>query len=244
MMKTVKEISRLTGISVRTLHYYDEINLLKPTQTTVKGYRLYDDTALERLHSILLFRELQFPLKEIKAILDSPNFDTQTALKEQIKLLEMRRMRLDEIIISAREILTKGAGNMSFSAFDKTEINNYADEAKQKWGHTAAYKEYEQKYSDSLNKTDELMQIFTEIGTIKHLSPNSQEAQNLINKLQNFITENYYTCTNEILKGLGQLYISDERFKNNIDKAGGIGTAEFTAKAIKGILAQRQDAFA
>lgn len=232
-MKTVKEISRLTGISVRTLHYYDEINLLKPTQTTDAGYRLYDDTALERLHSILLFRELQFPLKEIKSILDNPDFDTRTALKEQIKLLELQRNRLDEIIISAREILTKGAELMRFSAFDKTEIDKYTNEAKQKWGHTDAYKEFEDKHSDFADKTDELMQIFAEIGKIKHLSPNCKETQNQIKKLQNFITENYYTCTDEIMKNLGQMYIGDERFKNNIDKAGGIGTAEFTAEAIR-----------
>ena len=233
MMKTVKEISRLTGISVRTLHYYDEINLLKPTKTTDAGYRLYDDTALERLHSILLFRELQFPLKEIKAILDSSDFNTKTALEEQIKLLELQRNRLDEIIISAREILTKGTENMNFSTFDKTEIKKYADEAKQKWGCTDAYKEYIQKHYDSADKTDKLMQIFAEIGKIKHLSPYCEEAQNLIKKLQNFITENYYTCTDEILRGLGQMYISDERFKKSIDNAGGAGTAEFTAKAIE-----------
>lgn len=232
-MKTVKEISRLTGISVRTLHYYDEINLLKPTQTTDAGYRLYDDTTLERLHSILLFRELQFPLKEIKSILDNPDFDTRTALKEQIKLLELQRNRLDEIIISAHEILTKGAELMRFSAFDKTEIDKYTNEAKQKWGHTDAYKEFEDKHSDFADKTDELMQIFAEIGKIKHLSPNCEEAQNQIKKLQNFITENYYTCTDEIMKNLGQMYIGDERFKNNIDKAGGVGTAEFTAEAIR-----------
>ena len=232
-MKTVKEISRLTGISVRTLHYYDEINLLKPTKTTDAGYRLYDDTALERLHSILLFRELQFPLKEIKAILDSSDFNTKTALEEQIKLLELQRNRLDEIIISAREILTKGTENMNFSTFDKTEIKKYAYEAKQKWGCTDAYKEYIQKHYDSADKTDKLMQIFAEIGKIKHLSPYCEEAQNLIKKLQNFITENYYTCTDEILRGLGQMYISDERFKKSIDDAGGAGTAEFTAKAIE-----------
>lgn len=232
-MKTVKEISRLTGISVRTLHYYDEINLLKPTKTTDAGYRLYDDTALERLHSILLFRELQFPLKEIKAILDSSDFNTKTALEEQIKLLELQRNRLDEIIISAREILTKGTENMNFSTFDKTEIKKYADEAKQKWGCTDAYKEYIQKHYDSADKTDKLMQIFAEIGKIKHLSPYCEEAQNLIKKLQNFITENYYTCTDELLRGLGQMYISDERFKKSIDDAGGAGTAEFTAKAIE-----------
>lgn len=235
-MKTVKEISRLTGISVRTLHYYDEINLLKPTQTTDAGYRLYDDMALERLHNILLFRELRFPLKEIKAILDSPEFDTKIALKEQIKMLQLQRNRLDEIICSAREILTKGTENMDFSEFDKTELEQYAAEAKEKWGHTDAYKEYEQKHSNSADKTDELMQIFTEIGKIKHLTPDSSEAKKLIKKLQNFITENYYTCTDEILKNLEQMYISDERFKNNIDSAGGIGTAEFTAKIIESMM--------
>lgn len=231
-MKTVKEISRLTGVSVRTLHYYDEINLLKPTQITDAGYRLYDDMALERLHSILLFRELQFPLKEIKAILDSPDFDAEAALNEQIKLLELQKKRLDKIISSAREILTKGVNNMSFLSFDKTELEEFTAEAKEKWGHTDAYKEYEQKHTNSADKTDEFMQIFAEIGKVKHLSPDCEEAQKLIKKLQNFITENYYTCTDEILKGLGEMYVGDQRFKNNIDKAGGIGTAEFTAKAI------------
>ena len=235
-MKTVKEISRLTGISVRTLHYYDEINLLRPTLITDAGYRLYDDIALKCLHSILLFRELQFPLKEIKTILDSSDFNAKTMLKEQIKLLELKRNRLDEIIVSAREILTKGVENMSFSAFDKTEIDKYTDEAKQKWGNTDVYKEFEQKYSASPDKTNEMMQIFAEIGKIKYLSPNSQEAQDLIKKLQNYITDNFYTCTDKILKGLGKLYISDERFKNNIDKAGGNGTAEFTAKAIDAMI--------
>lgn len=231
-MKTVKEISRLTGVSVRTLHYYDEIDLLKPTQITASNYRLYDDTALERLHSILLFRELQFPLKDIKVILDSPDFDTKSALCEQIELLELQKKRLDKIISSAREILNKGVNNMSFSSFDKTELEQFTAEAKEKWGHTSAYKEYEQKPVISADKTDEFMQIFAEIGSVKHLSPDCKEAQSIIKKLQGFITENYYTCTPEILKGLGEMYVSDERFKNNIDKAGGIGTAEFTAKAI------------
>ena len=231
-MKTVKEISRLTGVSVRTLHYYDEINLLKPTKTTDAGYRLYDDTALERLHSILLFRELKFPLGEIKAILDSNGFDKEAALKEQIKLLEMQKNRLDKIIDSARKLLMKGNDNMNFSAFNKSEIDKYADEAKRKWENTAAYKEFAEKHSDSDDKTEEFMQIFAEIGKIKHLEPDSQTVQSMIKKLQNFITENYYTCTDDILKGLGQMYIADERFKNNIDSAGGNGTAEFTAQAI------------
>ena len=89
-MRTVNEVSKLTGVSVRTLHHYDAIGLLKPTEVTEAGYRLYDDTALSRLQNILLFRELQFPLKEIKAILDSSNFDPLEALAQQIELLELQ----------------------------------------------------------------------------------------------------------------------------------------------------------
>lgn len=89
-MMTVKEVSKLTGVSVRTLQYYDKIGLLQPTKYTDSGYRLYDDTALERLQQILLFRELEFPLKEIKAILDSTNFDGKKALSQQIELLELK----------------------------------------------------------------------------------------------------------------------------------------------------------
>lgn len=235
MMKTVKEISRLTGISVRTLHYYDEINLLKPSRITDAGYRLYDDTELERLHRILLFRELKFPLKEIKTILDNPDFDSRVALQEQIAMLEMQKNRLDEIIHSAREILMKGVENMNFSVFDNTEIEKYADEARQKWGNTDEFKEYEQKHSGFTDNADEFMRIFAQIGKLKHLAPDSETVQLLIRKLQNFITDNYYTCTDKMLNQLGQMYVADERFKNNIDKAGGKGTTEFVVKAIQSL---------
>ena len=107
-MKTVKEVSNLTGISVRTLHHYDEIGLLKPTEVTEAGYRLYDDTALERLQMILLFRELQFPLKDIKAMLDSPTFNTDEALSQQIVLLELEYKRLGNLITHARNLQRKG----------------------------------------------------------------------------------------------------------------------------------------
>ena len=95
-MKTVKEVSRLTGVSVRALHHYDAIGLLKPTRVTEAGYRLYDEESLQRLQTILLFRELQFPLKEIKEILDSPGFDPIPALEQQIKMLELQRRHLDD----------------------------------------------------------------------------------------------------------------------------------------------------
>ena len=125
-MKTVKEVSRLTGVSVRTLHHYDAIGLLKPTRVTEAGYRLYDDAALRRLQSILLFRELQFPLKEIRQILDCPDFDQMEALEQQIRLLELQRQRLDRLIDHARQIQKTGVMDMDFKPFDTKQLDEYA----------------------------------------------------------------------------------------------------------------------
>ena len=144
-MMTIHEVSRLAGVSVRTLHHYDAIGLLLPTALTEAGYRLYDDTALARLQSILLFRELEFPLKDIKRILDDPNFDKSAALEDQIKLLELRRKQLGKLIALARETLKTGVIPMKFDAFDKTEQARFAAEVKEKWGGTAAYQEYQQR---------------------------------------------------------------------------------------------------
>ena len=236
-MRTVKEVSKITGVSVRTLHHYDAIGLLKPTKVTEAGYRMYDDTALSRLQNILLFRELQFPLKEIKEILDSPDFDPSEAIAQQIRLLELQYKHLGELLAFAREIQSKGVTNMDFDVFDKNEIEKYKAEVMAKWGNTKAYQEYAQKdiageevrYGKFAN---ELMAIFSELGGLKHLTPDSHEVQKKISELQKFITDHYYVCTNEILKGLGQMYVDDERFRKNIDRAGGDGTAEFVSRAI------------
>lgn len=237
-MKTVKEVSRLTGVSVRTLHHYDAIGLLKPTRVTEAGYRLYDDRALRRLQTILLFRELQFPLKEIKEILDTPGFDPMDALEQQIHLLELQRQHLETLISHARRIQTTGVILMDFSPFDRSELDKYAAEAKAKWGKTEAYKEFEQKTAGQtaaqLKTTgDGLMAIFAEFGSLRHLPPASKEAQALVAKLQGYITEHYYTCTKQILRGLGQMYIAGDSMTENIDKAGGNGTAQFTHQAIE-----------
>ena len=121
MMKTVKEVADLTGISVRTLHYYDEIGLLKPTKCSEVGYRLYDDKALESLQQILFFREFDIPLKEIKSIMYSPNFDKESILRSQKKMIELKRDRLNGLILSIDEIL-KGENKMDFTVFNKAEI--------------------------------------------------------------------------------------------------------------------------
>ncbi len=237
-MKTVKEVSLLTGVSVRTLHHYDAIGLLKPTRVTEAGYRLYDDTALRRLQTILLFRQLQFPLKEIREILDSPDFDPMEALTQQIHLLELQRKHLDNLISHARKIQTTGVFSMDFSTFDTTELDQYTAEAKARWGKTKAWQEYEQKAAGQTAEQkqstgDALMDIFARFGKIRHLSPESQEAQELVASLQDFITRHYYTCTKPILQGLGQLYIAGDSMTENIDKAGGEGTARFAHDAIE-----------
>lgn len=234
---TVHEVSDLTGITVRTLHHYDAIGLLKPTMVTKAKYRLYTAADLSRLQEILLFRELRFPLKEIKGILDSPNFDPQEAIAQQIELLELQYKHIGELIAFAREIQKKGVTTMNFDIFDKSEIEKYEAEIKAKWGNTKAYREYKQKdiardegsYSRIAN---ELMTMFAALGELKSLTVNADEVQKKISALQKFITEHYYVCTDEIFSGLGEMYVCDERFRSNIDKAGGEGTADFVRQAI------------
>lgn len=235
-MRTVNEVSRLAGVSVRTLHHYDAIGLLKPAEVTEAGYRLYDEAALSRLQSILMFRELQFPLKEIKAILDNPDFDPGEALRQQIRLLELQLDHIKKLIALARE-LEKGGKAMAFDAFDKSEMNQYAKEVKERWESTDAYKEYEQMAKGKTEEEmkaggEQLMEVFAGIGALRDLSPEDNAVQEKIRQLQGLITERYYTCTDEILDDLSQMYVCDDRMKRNIDKAGGEGTAEFVREAV------------
>lgn len=237
-MMTVKEVSRLTGVSIRTLHYYDQIGLLTPSDITESGYRLYDDTALERLSQILLFRELEFPLKDIRRIIDSGNFDRKEALRQQITLLTMKKERLEKLIAFARGIEITGGKHMDFTAFDTGKIDEYARQAKEKWGGTEAFVEFEEKSKDRSREEQTLisqgmMEIFAEFGKMMAESPESGIVQKQVEKLQNYITEHFYTCTKEILSGLGKMYGAGGEFTENIDKAGGKGCAEFCAKAIE-----------
>lgn len=236
-MRTVKDVSKLTGVSVRTLHYYDAIGLLTPTKVTDAGYRMYDDTALSRLQSILLFRELQFSLKEIKEFLDSPDFNQEETIAQQIKLLELQYKHIGELISFAREIQTKGVKTMNFEVFDTNEIEQYKAEVKSKWGNSKAYQEYEQRVVSHSEHNDskfvnEIMSLFTDLGAMKQLPPTDKAVQEKIAALQAYINENFYTCSNDILKELGEMYVCDDRFKKNIDRFGGEGTAKFVREAI------------
>ena len=235
-MKTVQQVSRLTGISVRTLHYYDQIGLLPPTAVTPAGYRLYDDAALETLQTILLFRELEFPLAEIRQIVYGAGFDRRAALERQIGLLEGKRDRLTAIIAHARQI-QNGGEIMDFKAFDDRTLERYREEARQAWGQTEAYREYEQKTAGQSAQDEQttaagLMAIFAELGALRDRDPAEEAVQKTVGRLQAYITEHYYTCTDTIFASLGQMYAAGGEMTANIDAAGGDGTAAFACRAI------------
>lgn len=238
----IREFAKLTGVSVRTLHYYDEIGLLRPSFVDEQnGYRYYDENTLCRMQEILFYRELQFSLKEIRMILSSPDYDKKNALAEQKHLLTLKKERLERLI-SALDGAMKGE-KISMDIFDNSEFEakreEYAKEAKEKWGSTAAYKESAEKtagYSaDKWIKVNSAMdEIIAEFAECLRngFAPDSKEAQELVKRWRDFITDNYYTCTKEILAGLAEMYVSDERFMKNIDRHGD-GTARFMSNAIK-----------
>lgn len=234
---TVNEMSKLTGVSIRTLQYYDTIGLLKPVGYTGAGYRLYDDTSLERLQQILLFKELEFPLKEIKRIIDAPDFDRNKALEQQIELLTMKKEHLENLIDFARGIKGIGVKYMNFTVFDTKKIDEYSKRAREQWGNTPEYKEYEEKTKnwtkdDEVTVANEFMEIFVEFGQMKEMKPSDDQVQAQVKKLQNYITEHFYTCSPKILNGLGRMYAGGGELTENIDAAAGAGTAEFASKAI------------
>ena len=237
-MRTVHEVSRLTGVSIRTLQYYDKIGLLHPAEYTEAGYRLYDDAALETLQQILLFRELEFPLKEIRRIIESPDFDREKAIDQQIELLRLKKEHLENLMNLAREMKQGGTSGMDFKAFDKTKLEEYARRAKAEWGSTPEYREFEQK---AKGRTDEqagdlnrqMMNIFAEFGSERGTDPACEKVQGLVKKLQDFISENFYTCSDQILSGLGQAYAAGGEMTENIDRAGGKGTGAFACEAIR-----------
>ena len=237
-MMTVNEVSKLTGVSIRTLQYYDKIGLLHPAKYTEAGYRLYNDAALETLQQILLFRELDFPLKEIKEIISRPDFDRSKALEQQIKLLTLKKEHIENLIDLAKGIKLLGVRKLKFEAFDTSKIDEYSAQAKAYWGKTPAYKEFEEKSRGRTKEEDKkiyqgMIDIFGEFGQIRNTEPSSKDAQALVKKLQDYITEHMYTCTKKILSSLGKMYAGGGDFTKNIDSYGGEGTAEFTSQAIE-----------
>lgn len=241
-MWQAKEFADLIGVSVRTLHYYDEIGLLRPGYVDEQtGYRYYDEVSLERMQQILFYRELDFPLKTILRIVSSPSYDKQKALRDQKQLLKLKKERLERLICALEE--TERGETINMSIFDNKELEakreEYAKEAEARWGRTEAYAESQRKTASyGKEKWNELQEGMTDLirefgkAMVQGIKPQDAEAQTLVQQWKDFISANYYTCTNEILAGLGQMYVADERFTKNMNREQE-GTAQFMADAIR-----------
>ena len=236
-MKTVKELSRLAGVSVRTLHHYDGIGLLKPTRVTDAGYRLYDEGALEKLHMILVFRELGLSLKEIREILDAPDYDRNRILEQQIHLMQKRVSQLQNRIGLARSMLITGVKYMDFEGFNSKKLDEYSAQAKALYGKTDAYKEFQKKSGSRTPAREkelgsQVMDFFARLGSMRPCAPDCEAAQAWAKELQAFFTEHYYNCTPQILSSLGQSYAGGGSMTENIDRVGGNGTGAFAKEVI------------
>jgi MerR family transcriptional regulator, multidrug-efflux activator len=237
----VKEVADMAGVSVRTLHYYDRIGLLVPESVTPAGYRLYTTKNLEKLQQILFFKEIGFTLQEIKAILDNPNFDRKKALKEHKELLLKKRDRIEEMIRTVDNTIQSIEGEMEmenkdmFKGFDMKAIEEhqkkYADEIKERYGVDAMEelaKNSEDEWTKIMKRADE---IYKELAANMDKSPDDPVVQKAVGEWRQHITDNFYDCTIEIFRGLGDLYVDDERFTKNIDKYKE-GLAKFLREAI------------
>ncbi len=242
MKWTVSEFARMTGVSVRTLHHYDAIGLLKPDVVDPQnGYRYYAEASVERMQAILFYRELDFPLVTIRDMLSSPLYDKREAVAQQKRLLQLKKQRL-ESMLSQLEYIEKGENAMDFTAFDHRGIDAYKEEAKRRWGDTAAYREHEAKTAaytaDAWEAVAEEMEtLLAAFASAKAAgdSPDGDRVATLVRRLQQFISDTQYTCTDAMLASLGQMYVADERFTANIDRHGD-GTAAFISRAIAAVV--------
>lgn len=248
---TVHEVVNLTGITARTLHYYDEIGLLKPSIVTEAKYRLYTDTDLCRLQEVLFFREVGFALKEIKNLLNSPHYNRTEALEKHLCILEAQRERIDGLISLVKAEIS-GGKTISFSEFSNSKVmelqSQFQKEVLEKWGDTESFKEYEAIFSSKAQEVQNeqmtvffsmAQNIFEKLAIYENKSPDCPEIQNVVREWQLYITEHFYQCDKQILSSLGKMYVSDLRFSDFINRFGNGNLAAFFSKAIE-IFCSRQ----
>ena len=241
MAYTVKAVAEMVGVSVRALHHYDHIGLLRPASVSPAGYRLYSDADLERLQQIMFFRELDFPLAEIRQIIAGPGFDRRQALVEHRRLLRQRRRRLDDLLRSVdRTIMAMDAGtpmeaSEMFKGFDEKQQEEYAREARQRWGDKNV-DESERRVA-GYTKADwedvqrESGEIVNGMAALMERDPSDPEVQALVERWFRLINHRFYDCSLEIFRGLGDLYVDDARFTAFYDKVRP-GLAAFTRAAM------------
>ena len=238
MRYSVSQAARLAGVSVRTLRWYDQIGLLKPTEVTPAGYRLYDGEAMAVLQQILFYRELDVPLEQIGRILSAPDHDRAEALRKHRTLLMMKRQRLDDMLRLVDE--TIGGNTMYDERPNPTQADweavrdQYAAEAAERWGNTEAFLESREKHQGYTPAQEariqaEMEEIFAAFGACA--DPEGPEAQALVKRWQAHITRYHYNCTDPILACLGEMYANDPRFQENLEQYGP-GTARKMSAAI------------
>lgn len=234
---TIGELSRVSGVSVRTLRHYDAIGLLKPCATTEAGYRQYDNDTLERLSLILFFRELKFPLREIGRMLDSTDFDLVAVLDRQIAELEEKRRHIDNLILLARGVWMRGLNHLRFSAFDLEKLDDVAARAADTWQDTPEWRESQRRAAELSPEERErqgqdFMALIASFGHHPE-DPACPEAQAMVQSLRDYITAHFYDCRLPLLQGMANLYDGGGEFTRNIDRAAGTGTAAFLAQAMR-----------
>jgi len=243
MSYPVKQLAKIAGISVRTLHYYDQIGLLKPARSPKNRYRFYEEDDLLKLQQIMFFRELDMPLEEIRRIISSPLFDVSGALRDHRKLIRLKMKRLGKLLETIDRTIKKINKDKKmedeelYGGFTKEEMERYSDEARQRWGHTEAYKQSAERVKKmgkvGLNKVLEesgknTQAIAQAMGD--GLSPKSEKVQRLIAKHYDGLHA-FYEPDPEMYKGLANMYVEDERFRAFYEKIAP-GLAEFMRKSM------------
>lgn len=246
---TIKQLADLAHVSIRTLHFYDETGLLKPSFVKNNGYRFYEERELLRLQQILFFRELEFPLEEIKKIMDAPGFNNLEALKDQKKLLEVKAKRLQGLVGTIDKTIKKMTNKQSvqddelYDAFGNEEMQKYQEEAKERWGNTDAYKQSVERVrkmgkeglAEIQKKGEELIQ---KLVAVMNKDPKSKEVQDLIAQHYDGLRA-FYEPSLEMYKGLGDMYVADSRFTAYYDKFAP-GLAEFMKKGMYAYVDEHQ----
>lgn len=225
MTYTVHQLSKLAGVSIRTLHYYDDIGLLRPSFVRSNGYRVYEEKEVIKLQQILLFRELEFPLGQIKEMINAKKFDVNTALRDQRKMLEMKKERINKLL-RVVDTQLKGGEHMTnkntFGAFADTQMEEFKDEARKRWGNTAAYKQSVErtKYwtKEDYRRIAEEGTKFTEaLAKLMDRGVADEKVQQMIAKHYEGIKV-FYDCSIEMYRNLGAMYVDDARFSAYYDK--------------------------
>ena len=227
---TVGRVAALSGVTIRTLHHYDEIGLLSPGGRSPAGYRIYEESDIERLQRILFYRELGFDLKEISNIVDDPDTDATGHLRRQRRLLTERIGRLRAMVdaidyeMEARTMDIRLTPEERLDVFGEFRPEDHAEEAEQRWGETEAYKESQRRVSrytkedwQRLKAEGEEVQNRLAAAFEAGLAPDSEEATAAVEAHREHISRWFYECTYEIHRGLTEMYVSDERFRSHYD---------------------------